>query len=142
MCIRDRVYGNGCGKNVVNLTFKQSEEAAVYRGSKIGINLSHMDLGSYTSDRMFRLMACGRMCIAYRHKDIHREFIEGLHLRTWSTLDELESLVTYYLENDSARINIARNGCELVHQKYNWAERLKTIPVSYTHLTLPTSDLV
>src|SRR5678816_2973558 len=122
-----KVYGRGWGKGVEDLNYKQATEAAVYRGAKIGINLSHMDLGSYTSDRMFRLMACGAMCLAYRHKDIHREFVEGLHLRTWSTLDELESLVTYYLENDSARINIARNGCELVHQKYNWAERLKTI---------------
>lgn len=122
-----QVYGRGWGVGVTDLNYKQQEEAAVYRGSKIGINLSHMDLGSYSSDRLYRLMACGTMCLAYRHKDIHKEFIEGLHLRTWRTLDELQNLVSYYLENDSARINIARNGCELIHKKYNWTERLKPI---------------
>lgn len=138
-----QVYGRGWGKGVEDLNYKQHQEAAVYRGAKIGINLSHMDLGSYTSDRMFRLMACGAMCLAYRHKGIEKEFIEGLHLRTWGTLDELEEMIEHYLQNavdteanmgfGSAVVvrtgaeTIARNGQKLIHEKYNWTERLKTI---------------
>lgn len=120
-----KVYGRGWGKGVEDLNYKQATEAAVYRGAKIGINLSHMDLGSYTSDRMFRLMACGTMCLAYHHKDIQREFLLGHDLDTWSTLDDLEEKIEFYLEYSPK--GIADSGCQLIHEKYNWTERLKTI---------------
>jgi len=111
----------------IDLNYQQQREAAIYRGSKIGINLSHMDLDSYTSDRMFRIMSCGTMCLAYKHKGIEKEFTNGVHLRTWQTLDELESLIEYYLDekNQGERAEIAANGCKLVHEKYTWKYRMK-----------------
>jgi len=124
-----KVYGRGWGKGIEDLNYKQATEAAVYRGAKIGINLSHMDLASYTSDRMFRLMACGCACMAYEHKDIEKEFQNGRNVLTWQTLDELENRIEFWLqsEQDEMRISGAKNGCDLVHEKYNWTERLKTI---------------
>jgi hypothetical protein len=123
-----QAYGRGWGTGVVDLNFKQQEEAAVYRSAKIGINLSHMDLGSYTSDRMFRVMASGCMCLAYRHKDIDKEFTEKAHIRTWDSLNELEALIEFYLHfGEKERADISENGCKLVHEKYSWEERLKTI---------------
>lgn len=121
-----QLFGRGWGGNVGDLNYKQQQEAEVYRGAKIGINLSHMDLGSYTSDRMFRIMACGTMCLAYRHKDIEKEFIIGKHIDVWSDLDELESKIEHYLRSDATSV-IAANGCKLVHEKYNWIERLRPI---------------
>ena len=86
-----------------------------------------MDLGSYTSDRMFRLMGCGIMCLDYKHKDIEKEFTDGVHLRTWRDLDELERLIGYCLADEKDRIAIAKNGCNLVHEKCTWSERLKIL---------------
>lgn len=37
----------------------QEEEAKIYRGAKIAINLSHFDYSRYSSDRLFRLMGTG-----------------------------------------------------------------------------------
>jgi len=122
-----QVYGRGWGSGVQDLNYKQEQEAAVYRSAKIGINLSHMDLGSYTSDRMFRIMASGAMCLAYRHKDIEKEFDDGIHLQVWRNLDELEYLIEFYLKNGDQRNRITTSGCKLIHEKYNWTERLKPI---------------
>lgn len=124
-----KVYGRGWGKGVEDLNYKQATEAMVYRGAKIGINLSHMDLGSYTSDRMFRIMACGCACMAYEHKDIGKEFQNGGNILTWKTLDELEDRIEFWLqpEQDEMRLSGATNGCKLVHNQYSWTERLKTI---------------
>lgn len=122
-----QVYGRGWGKDVQDLNYKQHQEAAVYRGAKIGINLSHMDLGSYTSDRMFRLMACGAMCLAYRHKDIEKEFINSGNVRMWSNLNQLEYLIELSLSNEDSTERVAELGCKLIHEKYNWTERLKPI---------------
>jgi spore maturation protein CgeB len=122
-----QVYGRGWGNDVTDLNYRQEKEAAVYRGAKIGINLSHMDLGSYTSDRMFRLMGSGCMCLAYRHKDIRREFMIGRHLTTWSTLGELESSIEFHLNNSDPRNFMARHGCKLVHEKYTWPARMNQL---------------
>lgn len=121
-----QVYGRGWGKDVVDLNYKQTYEAAVYRGAKIGINLSHMDLGSYTSDRMFRLMGSGCMCLAYRHKDISNEFYNGAHLVTWGDLDELETLIESYLI-DPSREDVAKLGCNRVHRYYTWPVRMQQL---------------
>lgn len=123
-----QVFGRGW-PGAIDLNYKQQREAAVYRGAKIGINLSHMDLGSYSSDRMFRLMGSGCMCLAYRHKDIEKEFGDAGTIAAWSTLDELEELIEHYLNATVAgeyhRTRIAQAGCKLIHEKYTWPYRLQ-----------------
>lgn len=122
-----QVYGRGWGKDVIDLNYKQSTEAAVYRGAKIGVNLSHMDLGSYTSDRMFRLMGSGAMCLAYDHKGLHNEFHNYRDLVTWGTLDELEFNIETYLKDDTERNRIAAIGCHKAHTCYTWPVRMKQL---------------
>lgn len=72
---------------------------------------------------MFRLMGSGCFCLAYRHKDIEKEFREGLHLRTWETLDELETLIDWVSNSDIKYI--AERGCDYVHERYTWPARLE-----------------
>lgn len=122
-----QVYGRGWGVGVQDLNYKQIAEASVYRGAKIGINLSHMDLSCYTSDRMFRLMGSGCMCLAYRHKDIEREFEDMENIRAWSSLEELERLISFYLEIEHERKDIADAGCLLAHSSYTWPARMKQL---------------
>jgi hypothetical protein len=118
-------YGRGWGPDVIDTYYQQQRQAAIYRGAKIGINLSHMDLASYTSDRMFRIMGCGCMCLAYRHKDIEKEFSEDENVIMWSTLDELEKKIEYFLQFPARAFNIGSYGYYLVHKYYTWPARLK-----------------
>lgn len=120
-----QVYGanwNNLGKHT---NYRQDVEAGMYRGSKFGININHLDAGRYTSDRMFRLMACGTMCLTWKYPQIELEFEDGVHLRTWTSLEELCGLIDYYTQHKEERARIAAAGCELVLYKCNWDYRIK-----------------
>lgn len=86
-----------------------------------------MDLGSYTSDRMFRLMGSGAMCLAYAHKDIEREFINFKHLVLWSDLNELEFYVETFLKDEVSRLKIETQGSSFIHTFYTWPARMKQL---------------
>jgi hypothetical protein len=121
---RFEVYGSGWENGGKHTNFRQNTEAAIYRASKFGININHLDAGRYTSDRMFRIMACGTMCLTWKYENIEAEFTDGVHLRTWSDIDELFALIDYYSEHENERAKIASAGCEYVLQKYNWDYRI------------------
>lgn len=119
-----QVYGRGW-PGAIDLNYHQQREAAVYRGAKIGINLSHLDLGSYTSDRMFRIMGSGCFCLAYRHKGIEKEFEEHKQLDTWASLDELEALIEFHLNSPFEGFAAAMNGTDYVRKNYTWKARIE-----------------
>jgi spore maturation protein CgeB len=119
-----KIYGNQWDLPSRDMNFKQIEEGAIYRGAKIGINLSHFNYGRYSSDRIFRIMSCGTMCLSHRYKNIHLDFKEGEHLRTWENLDELLDLINFYLINDSERLAIAKKGNEYVEKYFTWEYRI------------------
>jgi glycosyltransferase involved in cell wall biosynthesis len=121
---RFRVYGKGY-PGAIDLNYKQREEANVYRSASIGINCSHFNLKQYSSDRMLRIMACGCFCLSHRFEDIDKEFSEGIHLRSWQTLEELKILIDYYLDNHNERNKIAAAGMDLVRTQYTWDYRIR-----------------
>jgi glycosyltransferase involved in cell wall biosynthesis len=121
---RFKLYGGGWNIPSTNMNFKQIEEGSIYRGAKLGINLSHFDYSRYTSDRLFRIMACGCMCLSHKYTNIDVDFIDGVHLRTWTNENELASLIDYYLNHEEERKLIASNGEKLVKEYYTWEYRI------------------
>lgn len=112
---RFKVFGNNWGKlGDGNYNHSQHEEAAIYRRSKLAINLSHYDLPRYSSDRMLRIMGCGVTCLTHDFKDIDKDFPEGTVVK-WQSLRDLEKKIDYHLENET---NIGAKGEELV--RTNW----------------------
>jgi glycosyltransferase involved in cell wall biosynthesis len=122
-----RVYGGrfkafGSGQPDGNLSHSQREEAAVYRGAKIGINLSHFDSERYTSDRMLRALACGVCVLSHNYKGIEKDFYVGHNLFVWDDLNELKQLINELLIDHQIRQRIAKNGHELAMSKYTFKE--------------------
>lgn len=117
-------------------------EGAVYRQTKIGINLNHYQHSAYTSDRLFRMMACGTFVLTYKIPDIdYLNIVDDHHLVSWSSLDELSDKIRFYLKHDSIRENIAMNGREWVWGKHRWSNRAEIIYKWYhqKHQTLRTT---
>lgn len=111
------------GTNVTNA----EQEAMVYRGSKIAINFSHFDLSRYSSDRLFRIMGCGPLCLSHNYKNIKMEFYPGCHLDIWDTIDELISKIEFYLSHEQIRKVIAKQGEELVRHTCTWEHRIRQL---------------
>jgi spore maturation protein CgeB len=103
------------------------EESAIYRRAKIGINLSHFDLGRYSSDRIHSIIGSGTFCLTKWYPDIELEFEPGKHVAVWHTLDELVEKVNYYLEHEDEREAIAAAGYRLVHERDTWGSRIKEL---------------
>ena len=123
-----QVYGAGWNRGE-NLNDNPTREAAIYRGCKIAINLSHFDYDRYSSDRMLRIMACGAFCLSYHYQGIEKDFEIGVDLVTWRTLAELQNLITHYLkpENEQERNAIAANGYDKVWAQHKWSDRIKEL---------------
>lgn len=122
-----KVYGNGWKYNDGNFMFRENKEAEAYRSCKIGINISHFDLDRYTSDRMFRIMGSGAMCLTKWYPGIETDFVDGLHLKVWRDFDELKKLIDYYLEHEDERKIIAEAGNKYVNETSTWKIRMSSI---------------
>jgi glycosyltransferase involved in cell wall biosynthesis len=123
---RFEVFGCGWGKSQ-NLNQLQLEEARIYRGCKIAINLSHFNLKRYSSDRLFRILACGTFCLTHRYKQIETEFTDGEDLVCFDSLNHLYELIDKYLELPEERHRIAMNGNRKCESEFTWGARMQQL---------------
>ncbi len=122
------VFGNGWN---ASQHLSPELEAECYRSCKIGINQNHFDYELFSSDRILRIMGCGAMCITKSYPGIEKEYIDGVHLVTYDTLDQLKTLVEYYLEHEDERLKIAESGRNLVRENYTWQKRMEKLFAFY-----------
>lgn len=124
------VYGNGwSGLESGNIT-SYEEEGLAYRSCKIAINLSHFAYKRYSSDRMYRILGSGALCLSHHYPDIEMDFEIGKDLVVWENIEDLVSKIKKYLLCESDRGMIALNGCLKARTKFTWhhfAENLKEL---------------
>lgn len=117
------LYGGRWEDVHINLNGQEENEAAVYRGCKIGINCSHYDHERYSSDRILRIMGSGAFCLTNYFPGIEHEYEIGEHLDVFYGIDDLISKIKYYLSDDLERNRIAFKGCKHVHENHTWKQR-------------------
>ena len=120
-------YGNGWNFSFGNLNGSQPDEAAVYRASKIAINLSHYNYERYNSDRILRIMGTGVMCLTRNYEGLKQDFSPGVDLAVWDNFDELKTNIDHYLENDDERQEIAKKGNDLMLKSFTYDSMIKNI---------------
>lgn len=118
------VYGGNWDCASGNINHSQHEEAKHYRGAKIAINLSHFDEPRYTSDRMFRILGTGTLCLAKWYPNIETDFIDGTHLIVWKNVDELIEKIDYYLDR---KTNIGLQGQQYALQNFTFDKMCENI---------------
>lgn len=114
-------YGLGQAGGLI----KPEVEASVYNFSKIGINQNNFFLNEYSSDRIWRIMASGTFCLTKYFPGIEKIFKKEIDLDWWVSLDELKTLICYYLSEDDERNEIAATGRKKVVQEHSWSARIK-----------------
>ena len=125
------VYGNNWFNASGNYNHSQAEESKAYRATKIAINLSHYDVDSYSSDRIYRILGSGAFCLCKAYPNM--PFIDGVHVRTWNSIYDLMVLIRYYLDdhNKDERDLIAKQGNEFVKANYTFDEMIKNLIYIY-----------
>lgn len=130
------LFGSGWSKADANLMYNEEMEAAIYRGCKIAINLSHFNYKRYTSDRLYRMMQCGAFSLSHHYDGIEQDFEVGKHLDTWKTIEELIEKTRYYLTHEKERNQIAEAGYRHVITNHSFAVRaaeLQKLISDYEH---------
>lgn len=103
------------------------EEVRIYQQAKIAICCSNFDLPEYTSDRIWRAMACGCFVLVKYFDGIDSLFDISKHLDTWKTPEELKQKIDYYLDHPIERSIYARQGCGHVRVNHNLSRRVDQI---------------
>lgn len=121
------LYGRGFTMANGDCMNEPETEAAIYRGAKIGINLSHFDYTRCSSSRLYRMMGCGICVLTKWYPEIWKDFEDGKHLVVWDTRDELKDKIDYYLKNEGERQRIASEGNRLARKKFTYDAMVKNI---------------
>ena len=77
--------------------------------------------------RLFESIVGGALVMTDPMISLPEHYVNGTNIIVYNSLENLRSLILYYLEHDQERIEIARNGWELAlnyHRSYHWMERL------------------
>jgi len=114
------VYGMGWDSRFL----MQKEEVEVYQSAQVAICHNQFEAPLYTSDRLWRAMACGSFCLTKHFPGIHLMFTRGVHLDWWENFDELTAKLSFYLSQPEATRTIARNGMNHVRMNHNWTVRV------------------
>jgi spore maturation protein CgeB len=121
-----KVYGSGWGRELAdgNLNGNPAQEAALYRGAKVSINLSHYDVPGYSSDRLYRMMACGAFVLSYAHTGLDTQIAVGRELEIWQDIPSLIKWIDTMLPDERHRAIIGQSGCAKAWNEYRWRHRL------------------
>jgi hypothetical protein len=123
------VHGHGwgsrpCARPLVALGL----EAQVYSNARAAISISiRNDVDRYTSDRLFRMLCSGALCLVERFPDCEGLGLDdGVNCLLWSTWEELQCLVTDILATPkSPRWELLRRGAaELGRECHTWDTRM------------------
>jgi hypothetical protein len=116
----------GIGQKDGDFNHSQLAEAEAYRGAKIAINVSHYEIEKYTSDRMYRILGSGVLCLAKWYPGIDMDDF-GHRFRVWSGLQDLKHYIDYYLKFEDECKMIALNGHEHALNNYTFDHMVKNL---------------
>lgn len=99
------VYGSGWEASNGNVNHSQHEEAKIYRGAKIAINISHFDSLNYNSDRLLRILGSGVCCLSYSHKGMIETY--GDTINYFDNFGQLKHNIDFYLDYNYNRLGLS-----------------------------------
>lgn len=126
---RFAVYGRGWNKRkypfVKPFIEPIEEEPVAYSSCKIAVGINAFKWDGYTSARMWKAMGSGAFYVTHYFPGIGDWFTRSEDIEWWNTLNELFSIIDYYLKRDDERRRVARNGCAKVRAQHSWLSRME-----------------
>ena len=113
-------YGRGSKSSVVVGT----RECAIYKGCSIALSVNNLCKRAYTSDRFMRILASGAFCISHHYPQSEFIYENRKHAVTFVTIKDLVKEIDYYLEHETERKQIAKQGHDFCWANYSWDVRM------------------
>jgi len=109
------VFGAGWGVSNEKMHY------SIYRKTKIGIAINHYNTEKTYSNRMYQIMDCGALCLAYKTKGLEEVF--GDNVVYFESYKEMESKIRYYLNNPIELEAKAQQGKAFVNNHHTWRHK-------------------
>ena len=103
------------------------EMPGIFRSTKINLNISLKSIKTGIPLRVMDILGAGGFCITNYQTEIAEYFENGVDLVWYESMEDLENKVEYYLNHDSEREAIARNGQKKVEKLFSYEKQLKSI---------------
>ena len=103
---------------VHNHRLSPAEVSALYRKTRINLSIHYPDFRTGASPRTFEILGNNNFELCDARDFSCTSLVPGQHLAVYHDVGELEELLVYYLEHDKERIQIAKNGGEVVRNQY------------------------
>lgn len=97
---------------------------AVFYGSKINLNITIKSIQSGLSLRIWDILGCGGFLLSNYQAEIPEYFEIGKDLDCYESIPDLINKVSYYLNHDDIRMEIAGNGYRKVKAMHTWEHRI------------------
>lgn len=124
------LYGNGYPKGI------KTEGATYYDYqmtqaimSKAGIVIGAMefaDSDGYVSNRLFEALQAGATLLQQRviNADKHLGLLNGVHYAVWDSIQDLDTLIRYYLRERKLALDMAERGQKFVRERHSHKNRI------------------
>lgn len=100
------------------------EMPLVFRRSRININPTMRAIRSGLPQRIWDVLGSGGFLMTDYQDELPDYFEPGRHLAAYESPEEACELARFYLEHEDIRLEIARNGYELVREKHTVLNRV------------------
>lgn len=114
-------YGLGWYGEMANT----SGEVSIYQHASMAINQTNYDATNYTSDRLWRILATGCLCVTEYFEGIENLFVNHVELVWWKTLGELVELLYHYMVYSGKAHAIGINGMSAMLTRHTWKNRIE-----------------
>lgn len=105
----------------------EDELYKTYYSSKINLNITMRSIESGIPQRVFDIMAVGGFVLSDRQEEIGELFDIGKDIEVYSSVDEMNDKIKYYLSHDDERIKIGLGGYYRVKEEYNYKKGIERI---------------
>lgn len=99
----------------------------IFHCSKINLNITSKTIQTGIPLRVFDVLGAGGFLITNYQQELMEYFEPGVDLVVYEDMDDLETKITYYLQHEEERQQIALNGYHKVCQCYTYEIALREI---------------
>lgn len=92
----------------------------LFRMSKINVNITLRSIKSGIPLRCMDIMACGGFLMSNYQPELAEYFVDGKEMVIWQDFEDMLQKISYYLEHEEERKQIAKAGYEKVKEQFHF----------------------
>ncbi len=96
----------------------------IFHNSKINLNITLKSITSGIPQRVLDILACGGFCLTNYQPEIGELFADGEELVMYTSEEDFQQKLEYYLTHDEERQQIAASGLKAVMERFDLRDRV------------------